>query len=482
MKRLLILCACALASVLTLQAKDRLLVLPSIQYSMSPAVVNGTFVDYQSSGTADKVAFYYLPIGENSADSVVVPVDNNGTFRAEINVNYTCRVTVHLNNGNSFVVVLLPGETIDMKVDLKHLGDAEYKKPAVTFTGTLADFNTDLVKYGQNGGEYETMKMLEPIQGDNLKTLKGYTPVQYKQRLLQLYEESCRKLNADKRLCGAYKQYVEASYEYMVLQMALMYRSNLKVANEVEEYNEEAPEGYYMFLKEWQPFSSDAIVYAIEPNMIAGAARIYGAFTIGEEFKMPQYFDEFHNTISYLSAIENLEPIEEDSIGKVKADCPTLYPIVLEKNSALAAKVNEAKQNPQYTVKSISEDLQGEDIFKALIADYKGKPLLVDFWATWCGPCKAAMKTILPVKEELKGKANFIYITGPSSPKKTWENMIIDIHGDHYYVTEGQYSALLSQFESQGIPSYVIVDKDGNVVNKHIGYPGNDVIKGELMK
>ena len=133
-------------------------------------------------------------------------------------------------------------------------------------------------------------------------------------------------------------------------------------------------------------------------------------------------------------------------------------------------------------VKTISPDLTNEQVFQALIKPYKGKPLLVDFWATWCGPCRMAMKEIVPLKEELKGKANFIYITGPSSPKDKWEPMIKDIHGTHYYVTKEQWNTLLSQFESNGIPTYVVVDKNGKVINKYIGFPGNDVIKAELMK
>jgi thiol-disulfide isomerase/thioredoxin len=131
-------------------------------------------------------------------------------------------------------------------------------------------------------------------------------------------------------------------------------------------------------------------------------------------------------------------------------------------------------------VKNIDENLSGEDVFKALVADYKGKPVLVDFWATWCGPCRAAMKTILPVKEELADKVAFIYITGPSSPKAKWENMIPNIHGDHYYVTDTQWSALLDQFESNGIPTYVVVDKKGKVVNKYVGFPGVEVMKEAL--
>ncbi|MCQ2095731.1 MAG: thioredoxin domain-containing protein [Bacteroidaceae bacterium] len=147
-----------------------------------------------------------------------------------------------------------------------------------------------------------------------------------------------------------------------------------------------------------------------------------------------------------------------------------------------ASYAQTASAQQTVIVKSIDSTLVSDAIFKALVAPYKGKPVLVDFWATWCGPCRAAMKTIQPVKDELWGKVSFLYVTGPSSPKETWEQMKDEIHGVHYYVTKAQYSALLAQFESQGIPTYVIVDKDGNVTGKYIGYPGNEVIKTALQQ
>ena len=69
-----------------------------------------------------------------------------------------------------------------------------------------------------------------------------------------------------------------------------------------------------------------------------------------------------------------------------------------------------------------------------------------------------------------------------TSPKNLWQNMIPDIHGEHFYVTAEQWQTLLSQFESQGIPTYVVVDKDGNVQSKFIGFPGNDKLKEEFEK
>lgn len=129
------------------------------------------------------------------------------------------------------------------------------------------------------------------------------------------------------------------------------------------------------------------------------------------------------------------------------------------------------------------DDVAPEKILQTILDNYKGKAVLIDMWATWCGPCRAGHKTMAPLKEELKGRnIKFIYITPPSSPPTTWLEMIKDIDGDHYYLTEEQNHYILSHFESEGIPTYAIYDTKGRQTYKSIGFPGNDVIRKELEK
>ena len=127
------------------------------------------------------------------------------------------------------------------------------------------------------------------------------------------------------------------------------------------------------------------------------------------------------------------------------------------------------------------DDVAPEDILQTILDNYKGKAVLIDMWATWCGPCRAGHKTMAPLKEELKGRnIKFIYITPPSSPPTTWLEMIKDIDGDHYYLTEEQNHYILSHFESSGIPTYAIYDTKDHQTYKSIGFPGNDVFRKEL--
>ena len=127
------------------------------------------------------------------------------------------------------------------------------------------------------------------------------------------------------------------------------------------------------------------------------------------------------------------------------------------------------------------DDVAPENILQTILDNYKGKAVLIDMWETWCGPCRAGHKTMAPMKEQMKGQnVQFVYIASPSSPPTTWQRMITDIDGDHYYLTEEQNHYILQHFESSGIPTYAIYDTKGHQTYKSIGFPGNDVIRKEL--
>lgn len=87
------------------------------------------------------------------------------------------------------------------------------------------------------------------------------------------------------------------------------------------------------------------------------------------------------------------------------------------------------------------------------------------------------------MKEELKDKdVLYVYITGETSPQGVWENMIPDIHGEHFRVSDAQWRYLMDKYEVRGVPTYYVIDRKGNTTYKQTGFPGVDVMKAQLEK
>ena len=128
-------------------------------------------------------------------------------------------------------------------------------------------------------------------------------------------------------------------------------------------------------------------------------------------------------------------------------------------------------------------DVSPDKILSTILDRYRGKTVLIDIWATWCGPCRVAIDQMKPMKQELEGKdIVYIYMTSSTSEFDTWKELIPDIHGEHYYLTEEQLNHILQQYGEQAYPTYAIYNPKGERTYLTTGFPGVEAMKKELEK
>jgi peroxiredoxin len=212
--------------------------------------------------------------------------------------------------------------------------------------------------------------------------------------------------------------------------------------------------------------------------------------------------DIYENYIQILNALgkyREAQPIAEKAIvaGKSSDAINTQLKDIYTKlkgsdagyNDYLTALKNQSANNtkeelaktminqpaPAFTLK----DVDGNTVS---LADLKGKIVIVDFWATWCGPCKASFPGMQLAVNKYKDNPDikFLFVDCwetddnflPGVKKFISDNkytfhVLLDEKG-----SDGKQAKVLNAYEVQGIPTKFIIDKTGNIRFKYVGYSG----------
>jgi thiol-disulfide isomerase/thioredoxin len=114
---------------------------------------------------------------------------------------------------------------------------------------------------------------------------------------------------------------------------------------------------------------------------------------------------------------------------------------------------------------------------------YKGKYLLVDFWASWCGPCRAAVPKVKELYTKYKDKGFDVVSISIDDNKKAWEKAMEEEGMPWQQWLSPDKNKTMQKFLFSGIPTIYIVDREGKIVGSFTGF-GENVQKkiDELMK
>lgn len=150
----------------------------------------------------------------------------------------------------------------------------------------------------------------------------------------------------------------------------------------------------------------------------------------------------------------------------------TLFAILLIVGVACGFRANEDASQVELSTKAPEISLKSPDGKTVKLSKLKGKMVLIDFWASWCGPCRKENPNVVEAYNKYKSakfknaKGFEVYSVSLDRNEEAWKNAIKEdklVWKNHGWDKDGAVSKLYQVFS---IPSGFLVDGEGNVVAK----------------
>ena len=149
----------------------------------------------------------------------------------------------------------------------------------------------------------------------------------------------------------------------------------------------------------------------------------------------------------------------------------------LEKTKQEVAKQMINMPAPAFKLK----DINGNTVS---LASLKGKTIVVDFWATWCGPCKASFPGMQKTVNKYRNDPNVVFLFIDTwETDKNREKLVKDFIQKNKYTFTVLYDetrknsdeyGVIGDYKVEGIPTKFVIDKNNNIKFKAVGFNGND--------
>jgi thiol-disulfide isomerase/thioredoxin len=457
-------------------------------------------------GNWDSTLFIYnvpYPV-TNERKTYRTQLQKDGSFSFEIPLE--CNIATGISFGNYFIMsYLVPNIELDIRIEFSgEQMNVKTNNPALTIPDDYKRIKsiTDFLDTGTR--KSLTNKQLEK------RSLNDYT---------QFYIECLNNLKKQVDTISGMSSKLKTMIfnDYKIKDLSFLFTDDPLTARRYG--NDTIPPqldiSYYKFLKSYDLNDPDCL-YALYYSDVLQEILSNEVFAIPpiEDRAIEEWLATVRKTMADLTGSEKglfydmlaanayarqfnerLQPLSEKQRQHIQAffSNRSFSEILLKKNeeiekmTGIAAhlKINETATlpdgRPVETYSRENKNLPDGKLIDSIVSKYKGKIVVVDFWATWCAPCMAAMSESRELKAELLDKeVVFVYITSRSSPMELWKRKIPGIGGEHYYLNrDGEWESISysEKYGFGGIPTYLIFDAEGNLKSKLTGYPGNDKFK-----
>jgi thiol-disulfide isomerase/thioredoxin len=465
-----------------------------------PATQIGDYYNPQTTRISGRV-IGYLPeydgeVSVSLGNDIITNIDHtflatladDGTFSGEVVVSQPMLAIFEVSanqTGASSHVFIVPGKDLTITVDMQRLNRLQSrlrtdKEPS---DSTYIAIEGSPFTAAQATGMYQTSEIVNTIAF--FRDIVGMNPEAYKAHVLKVLHTKMADIDATDNT-EAVKEMMKSCAQTYALNALLRYSDVMQQAIRLDQSGahkdmkiESPTADYYSFLPE---LLNKQLLYFGSSSFADRLAKLNVLDSLGDEGQLWSDLAKAHNFAGQLQQGKPLTDTEKATIEAAFADNPQYAQALFAANEKVVRDI-AASRNTEGVIINETPDVANAQLLDAIVAKYKGKVLFVDFWATWCGPCIQANRIITPYKEEMKGTdLVFIYLTGETSPLDRWYAMIPTLHGEHYRVNNEQWNYWMDNLKIEGIPTYLIFDKQGKQTYRSLAFPGIDTVREEIAK
>lgn len=160
----------------------------------------------------------------------------------------------------------------------------------------------------------------------------------------------------------------------------------------------------------------------------------------------------------------------------LSAQTPTETESQMPQGSDAPAETEPSKvEAPDFTV----ENADGEEV---KLSDYVGKPIVLNFWASWCSPCKSEMPEFNEAWEELDGEVQFLMVNMTDGSRETVDTAkeYVERQGFSFPVFFDTGSEAAMAYSAYSLPTTYFIDAEGYVVARAVGAIDRDTLQKGL--
>jgi thiol-disulfide isomerase/thioredoxin len=165
---------------------------------------------------------------------------------------------------------------------------------------------------------------------------------------------------------------------------------------------------------------------------------------------------------------------------KVLVLCPAVLLVAVLAGCSSGTSV-EASVKPEAKRKSATDfalkDLNGNT---ARLSDYRGKVVLLNFWATWCGPCKIEIPWFIEFEQKYKDRG--FAVLGIAMDDEGWDAVkpYLAARKVNYRVVIGNDDLAQRYGGVDSLPTTFVIDRDGRIASQHVGLVSRKDYEGEI--